>query len=121
MVKKFTTNCDFSGTKRPVTLFIGESFSGVHPLAFQSRWLSKEKGGTVPNEIMDSFSKLKDIADQSRVSFEELCGHIIDELNESKSLASNLKRASEFTQTSEEKITNSADILNANKKQGKSK
>ncbi|MBM5782638.1 MAG: DUF2610 domain-containing protein [Pelagibacterales bacterium] len=97
MVKKFTTNCDFSGTKHPVTFFVGDSFSGVHPLAFQSRWLSKEKGGNVPNEIMDSFSKLKDIADQSKVSFEELCGYVIDELNESKSLASDAKKALEFT------------------------
>ena len=44
-----------------------------HPLHFQSNWLSKERGGSIPGEVMDSIAKLKDIADQNNVSFEDLC------------------------------------------------
>jgi len=97
MVKKFTTNCDFSGSKHPVTLYVGESFEGVHPLAFQSKWLGQEKGGTIPNDIMDSFSKLKDIADRNKVSFEELCSYVIDEINSRNTLESDAKRAGELS------------------------
>lgn len=99
MAKKFTTSCDFGGAKHPVTFFVGDAFVGVHPLAFQSRWLAKEKGGEVPDEIMDSFSKLKDIADQSKISFGELCDYVIDEVNEDKSLLNDHQRAVEFSKT----------------------
>lgn len=94
MVKKFTTNCEFPGSQAPVTFFIGESYIGAHPLAFQSRWLNKEKGGNVPTDIMESFSKLKDIADRNKVSFEELCGFVIDEINARNGLEADVKKAS---------------------------
>lgn len=98
MVKKFTTTCNFQGGQKfPVTFYVGDAHVGVHPLAFQSRWLSKEKGGTIPEDIMDSFSKLKDIADANKISFEELCGFVIDEINAQNSLASDIKRVAEFS------------------------
>lgn len=97
MVKKFTTNCDFSGTKAPVTFFIGESYAGTHPLAFQSKWLGQEKGGKVPEYIMNSFSKLKDISDRNKVSFEDLCSFVIDEINAKNTIASDVKKAQELS------------------------
>lgn len=102
MVKKFITKCDFGATKQPVTLFIGDSFTGVHPLAFQSKWLAEQKGGSIPNDIMDSFSELKDISDESKVSFEELCSYVVDEADDDKSLADDVKRVIEFSETEEE-------------------
>ena len=72
-VKKFTVPCDFGGQKAPFTIYIGDPEPKHHPLHFQSSWLSKERGGTIPAEVMDSIAKLKDIADQNNVSFEDLC------------------------------------------------
>lgn len=72
-MKKFTVPCDFGGQKAPFTIYIGDPESNHHPLHFQSNWLSKERGGTIPGEVMDSIAKLKEIADQNNVSFEDLC------------------------------------------------
>ena len=72
-MKKFTVPCDFGGQKSPFTIYIGDPEPKHHPLHFQSSWLSKERGGTIPAEVMDSIAKLKDIADQNNVSFEDLC------------------------------------------------
>ncbi len=72
-MKKFTVPCDFGGQKSPFTIYIGDPEPRHHPLNFQSNWLSKERGGTIPGEVMDSIAKLKDIADQNNVSFEDLC------------------------------------------------
>lgn len=72
-MKKFTVPCDFGGQKSPFTIYIGDPEAKHHPLHFQSDWLSKERGGSIPGEVMDSIAKLKDIADQNNVSFEDLC------------------------------------------------
>ena len=72
-MKKFTVPCDFGGQKAPFTIYIGDPEPKHHPLHFQSSWLSKERGGTIPGEVMDSIAKLKEIADQNNVSFEDLC------------------------------------------------
>lgn len=72
-MKKFTVPCDFGGQKAPFTIYIGDPEPRHHPLSFQANWLSKERGGTIPAEVMDSIAKLKEIADQNNVSFEDLC------------------------------------------------
>lgn len=97
MVQKFTTNCDFAGKKIPVTLYIGNPSVGSHPLAFQSKWLNKEKGGAIPNDIMESFTKLKNISDSSCISFEKLCKYVIDELEANNKLEDDFNKASEFS------------------------
>jgi Domain of unknown function (DUF2610) len=94
MVKKFTANCDFGGQKAPVTLYIGTpAANSPHPLNFQSKWLAQTRGGNIPADIIDSFSKLSDIAVKNRVSFEDLCEYVIEELKSSNSLASDAKQA----------------------------
>jgi hypothetical protein len=72
-MKKFTVPCNFNGVKSPFTIYIGEPEARHHPLHFQSEWLSKERGGTIPPEVMESIAKLKELADKNNVSFEELC------------------------------------------------
>lgn len=72
-MKKFSVPCDFGNQKSPFTIYIGEPESNHHPIHFQATWLSKERGGNVPGEVMDSLSKLKELADSNNVSFEELC------------------------------------------------
>jgi hypothetical protein len=83
-VKKFTVPCDFGGQKSPFTIYIGDPEPKHHPLHFQSSWLSKERGGTIPGEVMDSIAKLKDIADQNNVSFEDLCVYALGAAQQSE-------------------------------------
>lgn len=73
-MKKFTIPCDFGGTQAPFNIYVGEPAADCnHPLQHQSAWLSRERGGTIPAEVMDSFMKLLLIARENSVSFEELC------------------------------------------------
>lgn len=97
MVHKFTVNCDYSGQKVPVTLYVGNPSIGNHPLNFQNRWLGDNKGVSVPSNIMKSFEDLIKVADKNAVSFDELCKYVVDELNSRNSLAKDAARASEFS------------------------
>lgn len=72
-MKKFVVPCDFGGQKAPFTIYIGRPKPENHPLQNQAHWLSKERGGTIPAEVMESIAKLRSLAAQHRVSFEELC------------------------------------------------
>jgi len=104
MVKKFTTNCDFSGTKAPITLYVGDPAIGSHPLGFQSNWLGKARGGTVPPDIMDAFAKLKDVSEKNKVPFEDLCAYVIEELNSTSSLEKDAKKATAISDGEDEKV-----------------
>ncbi len=72
-MKKFKILCSFGAGKIPFDLCIGEPEESNHPLRFQAMWLSREQGGTISLEVMDSFAKLHKIACENNVSFEELC------------------------------------------------
>lgn len=72
-MKKFTVLCDFGGQTAPFTICIGSPEANHHPLHFQADWLSKERGGTIPPQVMDAVAKLKDLAVENNTSFEELC------------------------------------------------
>lgn len=76
-MKKFAINCSFNGTISPFTVFIGKPEKDHHPLFFQAEWLSKERGGTIPPEVMESIAKLKDLAEKNNVSFEDLCTYAL--------------------------------------------
>lgn len=84
-MKKFTVPCDFGGVTAPFTIYIGEPEPNRHPLHFQADWLSKHRGGTIPGDVMDSISKLFELAKKNNVSFEELCVYALtsDENNTS--------------------------------------
>ncbi|MBO4956808.1 MAG: DUF2610 domain-containing protein [Rickettsiales bacterium] len=81
MVKKLTIPCSFGGQSSPVDLYIGKPNSAQHPLNFQAKWLNSEKGGSVPQDVMDSVLKIQKIAEQNNVSFEELCFYAITVAN----------------------------------------
>ncbi|KKB96364.1 hypothetical protein SZ25_00514 [Candidatus Arcanobacter lacustris] len=72
-MKKFSIPCDFNGVQSPFTIYIGDPEPKHHPLHFQADWLSRERGGTIPANVMDSVAKLKDLSEKNNVSFEELC------------------------------------------------
>lgn len=72
-MKKFTINCDFGGQIAPFSIYVGKPEQGHHPLHFQADWLSKNRGGTIPGEVMDAVSQLQDLANKNGVLLEELC------------------------------------------------
>ncbi|WP_342225424.1 DUF2610 domain-containing protein [Rickettsia endosymbiont of Urophora cardui] len=72
-MKKFDIDCDFGGQKSKFTIYIGTPQDGHHPLQFQSKWLSDERGGTIPDAVMDAVKQLYDISKKNNVSFEDLC------------------------------------------------
>ena len=73
MVKQFTIPCQFGSETSPVTLYIGHPETTHHPVHFQSEWLSSVKGGTIPQDLMDTLQKLLDLANENGADFEELC------------------------------------------------
>lgn len=92
-MKKFTVPCYFGATKSPFTIYIGEPEDKHHPLHFQADWLSKERGGTIPSEVMDSIAKLKELADKNNVSFEELCVYALTAAQEVKDTSTEATQA----------------------------
>ena len=72
-MKRFTIPCNFGGAKAPFDVYIGHPKKGNHPLQNQATWLSSERGGTIPADIMESFAKLLEMAERNDVSFEDLC------------------------------------------------
>ena len=77
-MRKFTINCNFGGTKSPFTVYIGMPEKVHLPLHFQADWLSKERGGSIPQEVMDSLQKLLEISIKNNVPFEDLCAYAIE-------------------------------------------
>ncbi len=72
-MKRFTIPCDFSGTKYPFHVYVGEPHPKRHPLQHQAWWLSTIRGGAIPQDVMDSFERLHKISIENNVSFEDLC------------------------------------------------
>lgn len=72
-MKRFTVPCEFNGVKHPFHVYVGEPDPSCHPLKYQSAWLNEIRGGTIPQEVMDSFERLHKIALENNVSFEDLC------------------------------------------------
>jgi len=72
-MKKFTVLCDFNGQKSPFAFYIGEPEPSHHPIAAQSDWLSKNRGGSVPQDVSEAIQKIYNLAKENNVDFEELC------------------------------------------------
>ena len=78
-MKKFTIPCNFAGQKAPFSIYVGHPSDDLHPLHFQSEWLQRARGGSIPQEVIDSFGKLHKIAKEHSVDFEELCVYALGE------------------------------------------
>jgi hypothetical protein len=83
-MKKFTIPCDFGGVSAPFEVYIGNPKKGNHPLQHQSGWLSRERGGTIPPDIMESFAKLLELSEKNGVSFEDLCVYALEAANKDR-------------------------------------
>jgi hypothetical protein len=73
-MKKFTVQTG----NGPLDLYIGNPENEHHPVQFQAKWLSDERGISIPPEVMSSLEKLKKLADENGVPFEELCGYALE-------------------------------------------
>lgn len=78
-MKKFNINCQFGASSAMVPMYVGNPHPEQHPIHFQASWLAKERGGTVPQEVMDSLQKIKELSEQNGVPFEELCTYALEE------------------------------------------
>ncbi len=83
-MRKFVINCDFGGQMSPFTICIGEPELSHHPVQFQADWLSKNRGGNVPSDVMEALGKLQDLSKKNNVSLEELCVYAIGSSQQSK-------------------------------------
>lgn len=81
-MKRFTIPCDFNGRKSPFHIYIGDPSPNRHPLHYQAMWLRIQRGGIIPQEVMDSFQKLQNIALENKVSFEDLCVYALGQAAE---------------------------------------
>lgn len=80
-MKKFTIPCDFGGVTAPFDVYITSTPPDVHPLGDQAKWLWEERGGKIPQPVMDSFRKLRDLAKKNKVSFPDLCVYALNSAN----------------------------------------
>lgn len=83
-MRKFTVNCDFGGQLAPFAIYIGKPAQEHHPLQFQADWLSKQRGGSIPAEVMDAISQLQKLAEKNGVALEDLCVHALGTDEEKK-------------------------------------
>jgi tetratricopeptide (TPR) repeat protein len=78
--KRFTIPADFgSAGKAPFHVFVRQwppeyPFRGIDD---QAEWLKQARGGTIPEEVLQSFRKLDVIARENDVSFPELCEYAL--------------------------------------------
>lgn len=79
-MKRFTVPCDFGDIKgHPFHVFIGRPSALSHPLYHQVAWLERERGGIFPKDVIESFNKLLDIAEENNASYEDLCVYSLGE------------------------------------------
>lgn len=106
-MKKFSINCDFGGQTAPFTFFIGKPEHGHHALHFQADWLSKQRGGVVPSDVMEAITQLQELAEKNGVSLEELCVYALgtkedQEALEKESMKESYLEAEEETESPKE-------------------
>lgn len=82
-IKKFTVECDFKGQSSPFAIYIGDPKSDIHPIHHQDSWLTKERGGNIPDKVKESLEKLYKLSQENGISFSELCAYAITVVNNS--------------------------------------
>lgn len=77
-MKKIIIDCNFGGQQAPFSFYIGKPQLTNHPIQFQSDWLGKNRGGSVPGDVIKSLQDIFDLAQKNNVSFEELCIYALE-------------------------------------------
>lgn len=70
---KIEIPCDFSGKKAVIPFYIGTPSAENHPIHHQATWLSKERGGTVPEKFMHDLAEMHKIALKNGLDFQDVC------------------------------------------------
>jgi hypothetical protein len=83
-MKKLTIPCDVGGKQHPIDLYIGKPRAGHHPVQNQSSWLGKQRGISIPSNIMESLKRLEELSIKNKVSFEDLCVYAVNAANPPK-------------------------------------
>ncbi len=82
MVSNFNVVCTSGGRNVNVRLSIGEPKADQHPIYFQNKWLSSEKGVQVPNTVLEALEKIQKLALENNIPFEDLCSYALFKVNE---------------------------------------
>ncbi|MBL6785025.1 MAG: DUF2610 domain-containing protein [Rickettsiales bacterium] len=77
VMKKLAIPCSFGAQSHSVDFYVGQPKIDKHPIQNQSSWLSSNRGGSVPGNVMDSLEKLHDLSKKNRVNFAELCEYAV--------------------------------------------
>ncbi len=107
-MKMFTIPCDFAGQTAPFDVYIGDPKEGNHPLQNQATWLTNERGGTIPPDIMESLAELLELATKNGTSFEDLCSYALNLANDGAEDNSSIPVVA--NETSQEKLADSQEI-----------
>lgn len=70
----------------PFTIYIGKPEGKHHPLHFQADWLTKERNGIIPPEVMDAITKLQELARKDGIPLEDLCVYALGTEEEKKEM-----------------------------------
>ena len=84
VIKSFNISCDYNGTKQNTPFYIGYPEPTHHPIHFQTAYISKQRGGTVPGNVLDALSKLLTLAIDNNLEFAELAEYAIKQSEEKK-------------------------------------
>jgi hypothetical protein len=115
----------------PFTICIGKPEGKHHPLHFQADWLTKERNGTIPPEVMDAITKLQELAKKDGIPLEDLCVYALGTEEEKKEMEKiyqeedetdsetdseelSLDTQSSEEQDTEDEVTESDDLGSAN-------
>mgnify|MGYP000293568297 CR=1 FL=1 len=79
-VLSFKVPCYFNGSKSDVEIHIGSPNQDNNPIYFQNKFIQNERGGQIPNEIIDSLDQLKKLSISHNVPLQELCAYAFKSL-----------------------------------------
>ena len=77
IVKSFRIPCFVGNQHSTVDIFLGNPNPENNPVKFQADFLASTKGISIPQEILDTLWKLKNIAAENGVPFVELCEYAL--------------------------------------------
>ena len=70
-MRSFTVLCLFGDKRSPFTLWLSDPAADAHPLEQQAAWLWRERGGLIPEDLMNAVANMQSLALEANVPFEE--------------------------------------------------
>lgn len=76
-IKVFSVTCDFGGAKHSVPFSLGYPEPSHNPISFQASFISKTRGGVVPENIISALTRLYNLATENNLDFPEFAEYAI--------------------------------------------